>query len=945
MSGRIPGSYRPTAGVRYRQWLGRWRLALRLARRDLRRHTGRAVLIAVMVALPVAAGSFLVTALESNKPYGPADAEAELGPGLQAKIEGVGGPIEQFPQGNGARWFWDPVGWSTRQGGEPATTRYADLEQDLERLLPDGDRLVRALKGQVRLDEGDGAAMSVAVQTDFTEPDVASRFPVLEGRLPRGGEIAVTEQHRDLGFDLGDTVEITLRDGTTTTATISGVAPRYIDQISPVLLPEPGPLTPPEEVASAGFDFPLWYVTGGGPVTWSDVQEINAAGAFVTSRDVLLDPPPVPGDDSSSWSVSWNSAAVVVALVVVGLLEAVWLIGPAFAVGARRDTRSLALLAVNGAAAPTLRAVMLARGLLTGAAGSVVGVGLGIAAAAVLVQAIPDRLPALRLPEASLAVVLLVGVLLAVAAAWPPARRAARADVVTVLTGRRPEVSTPRWPTVVGAVAAVGGVVLAVVAGAQEWVVGLAAGIVVADLGLILACGGIVALLGRVAHRLPWTWRFALRDAARYRARTVPAIAAVLVAMAGASAALTYLDAEEVVMELPQYQPWASTGTVALTPGYGRVFSTDESERLQEVVDGTLPDAGPVLTVPVAVGPAGAAADTDGDTVGDSAGDSAGDDEAAARRGLVDVTVRPVDAASDDHLFVNLDRWPGPVVTDGSDRELLHALGIPEDDLDDVAEALADGRLPLPSAYVDEDGNAHVSVSPALSDVAPRSDVVLPAAVVGGLEDRLSNFPILPEAVLDELGAESATGAYLVENPAVPPEGQITLLRARVDAEIAGFDPDKALSLRVESGEHAEQYVSNLVGPFATPWSSGAQPVMGLAVALAAVFLALSGTWSAVALSAVDARPDLATLAAVGAAPSARRRVVAAQAATISVIGTVLGLVAGTLIGIGWTLLTGYPLAVPWYQLAALTVAVPLLAAVAAWTVTRSGVTLTRRRT
>ncbi|MEU4388691.1 FtsX-like permease family protein [Promicromonospora sp. NPDC023805] len=928
MSGHAPGGDRPAAGVRYRQTLGRWRLAFRLARRDLRRHTGRAVLLALMVALPVAAGSFLVTALESNERYAPAEVEAELGPGLQAKIEGIGGPVEQFWQPEDERWFWNPVGWNTYYEDDLVTTSYEELEQNIEGLLPDGDRLVRALKDQVRLEDGDDATMSVAVQTDFTEPDVAARIPVLEGRLPRTGEIAVTEHHRDLGFDLGDTVEVMLRDGTTTTATISGIAPRYISRISPVLLPEPGPLSPPEEVTSARFDFPLWYVTGHEPVTWSDVQNLNAVGAFVTSKDVLLDPPP-SAEGSGLGYISWDSVAVILALIVVGLLEAIWLIGPAFAVGARRDTRSLALLAVNGASAPTLRAVMLARGLLTGAAGSVVGLGLGIAAAAVLVQAIPDRLPALRLPGASLVIVLLVGVLVAVASAWPPARRAARADVVTVLAGRRPVVTTSRRPTIVGAAAAVGGVVLAVVAGTQNWAVGLAAGIVIADLGLILACGGIVALLGRVAHRLPWTWRFALRDAARYRARTVPAIAAVLVAMAGASAALTYLDAEEVVMELPQYEPWASTGTVALSPGYGRVFSKDESERLQEIVDGALPDAGPVLPVPMALAPA----------------DAAGDAGTGSRQGLIDLFVRPVGAAdSDDPLFADLGRWPGPVVTDGSDLDLLHALGIPEDHLDQVAEALADGRLPLPPSYVDKNGNARVSVRTVFSDASPRKEVVLPAVAVGGPEERLPNLPILPEALLDEIGAESATGAYLIENPAVPADEQVTLLQARADAALVGFDAARRLTVEVESGEHADSYVSNVMGPFATPWSGGAQPVMGLAIALAAVFLALVGTWSAVALSAVDARPDLATLAAVGAGPSARRRVVAAQAATISVIGSVLGLVVGTLIGVGWTLLTSLPLAVPWQQLAALAIAVPVLATVAAWTVTSTRVTPARRR-
>ncbi|WP_275003160.1 FtsX-like permease family protein [Promicromonospora iranensis] len=928
MNARIPGTDRPTAGLWSLQVVGRWRLALRLARRDLLRNAGRAVLIAVMVTLPVAAGSFVMTTLESNEPYAPADTEAELGPGLQAKIEGIGGPIEQFWQGDSPRWFWDAAGWTKYDTATAVSMPYQDLEQSIERHLPDDDQLVRALKGTVRLDDGEGAAMSVAVQTDFAEPDVAARFPVLQGHLPGDGEIAVTERHRDLGLELGDTVEVELADGTTTTATVSGVVPRTIDMISPVLLPESGPLTPPQEVTSGGFDYPLWYVVGDAPVTWSDVQDINAAGAFVTSRAVLLDPP-APADTGSTWSgyVDWAALSVIVALVVVGLLEAVWLIGPAFAVGARRDTRSLALLAVNGAPAPALRAVMLARGLLTGAAGSLAGVALGVAATAVLAQVIPDRLPALRLPVGPLAVILVVGVLLAILSAWPPARRAARADVVTVLAGRRPEVSTPRWPTVVGASAAVGGVVLAVVAGAQHWAVGLSAGIVVADLGLILACGGIVALLGRVARRLPWTWRFALRDAARYRARTVPAVAAVLVAMAGATAGLTYFDAEKVVVEEASwYRPWASTGTVAVTQGYGHVFAEDESERLQDLVDEALPDAGPLLTLPVAVVPASA------------------DNDSAPRRELLDLAVLPVDPAGlDVSLSANYDRWPGPVVTDGSDRRLLHALGIPEEHLDDVATALADGRLPLPSSHVDADGNATVTVRAYLDD-RPVEDRVLPAAVVGTPGEPIPNLPILPEALLDELGAEPAVGAYLVENPTVPTSEQEALLQTRVDAELVGFASDRALDVRVEAGRQPGQGTDSLLGTLSTPWSGDARPVVGLAIALAAVFLALAGTWSAVALSAVDARPDLATLAAVGAAPSARRRVVAAQAATISVIGSVLGLVAGVAVGIGWTLLSGYPVAVPLLQVTALTVVVPVLATIAAWTVTRSRLTLTRRR-
>ncbi|MFD6445026.1 FtsX-like permease family protein [Promicromonospora sp. NPDC060204] len=910
---------------------GHRRLALRLALRDVRQYRGRAALIAVMVALPVAAGTFVLTTLESNKPYGPEQVQTELGPGLQAKIEGIGGPIDQYEQRDIGFWFWNPVGWNPYYEGELDAVPYPSLEQDLEGILPAGDELVRALNDEVRLSAGTDAAMSVALQTDFTDADVAARFTVLEGRLPRDGEVAVTEEHRDLGFDLGDTVEVTTSDGSTVTATISGVTSRYVDMISPVLLPSSGPLDPPDEVVAANFDYPLWYVTGDAPVTWSDVQKMNSAGAFVTSRDVLLDPPPQPTVQPWYRYFSWESVSVIAALVVVGLLEAIWLIGPAFAVGARRDTRSLALLAVNGAPASALRDVLLARGLLTGAVGSVVGVGLGIAGAALLAGLLPDRIPALRLPGVALAVVLVVGVLLAVAAAWLPARRAARADVAAVLSGRRPGAAPARWPTAVGAIAAVGGVTLAVVAGSQRWVVGLSAGIVVADLGLVLACGGIVALIGRAAHRMPWAGRYALRDAARHRARTVPAIAAVLVAVAGASATLTFFEAEQTAIqpETMEYRPWAATGTVALTrgPNTWQVFAEDDSARVSALVEDVLPDAGPLMVLPVAVG----------------------SPEDGTRRSALELSVSQAERMSGPWApaIRAASDWGGAVVADGSDLALLSALGIPDELLGDVVGALTDGRLPLPPSYVHEDGTAEVTLVRLEGTGDPVMEhATLPAAPVGTDGQHIPNLPILPESLLDELDAEPAVGGYLASNPTVPTDRQVALLQSRAEAELVGFDTEQSVQVLVEPGEYGDSAFAapGLVSALTAPWSFQSRSVIGLALALAAGVLALAGTWSAVALSAVEARPDLATLAAVGATPSARRKVVAAQAATIAVIGSALGLLAGVAIGVGWTLLSSYPVDVPWLSLGALAVGIPVLAVAAAWTVTRAQAGPPRRR-
>ena len=62
--------------------------------------------------------------------------------------------------------------------------------------------------------------------------------------------------------------------------------------------------------------------------------------------------------------------------------------------------------------------------------------------------------------------------------------------------------------------------------------------------------------------------------------------------------------------------------------------------------------------------------------------------------------------------------------------------------------------------------------------------------------------------------------------------------------------------------------------------------------------LMLGGTLTATFLALSDARPDLATLSAVGAAPRTRRRVAAAYALVIGFVGAILGAAVGFIPGI-----------------------------------------------
>jgi putative ABC transport system permease protein len=132
-------------------------------------------------------------------------------------------------------------------------------------------------------------------------------------------------------------------------------------------------------------------------------------------------------------------------------------------------------------------------------------------------------------------------------------------------------------------------------------------------------------------------------------------------------------------------------------------------------------------------------------------------------------------------------------------------------------------------------------------------------------------------------------------------------------------------------------------------------PLLGLAII--GGLAVLVGTLTATGLALADSRPDLATLAAVGARPRTRRVMAAAQALVIGLVGAVTGVLVGLVPGIavtwpltsnqsgssGSALTHGPIIAVPWLLLVAVGVAVPVIAAVFAGTVVRSRLPLTRR--
>jgi predicted lysophospholipase L1 biosynthesis ABC-type transport system permease subunit len=110
--------------------------------------------------------------------------------------------------------------------------------------------------------------------------------------------------------------------------------------------------------------------------------------------------------------------------------------------------------------------------------------------------------------------------------------------------------------------------------------------------------------------------------------------------------------------------------------------------------------------------------------------------------------------------------------------------------------------------------------------------------------------------------------------------------------------------------------------------------------------LVLGASTVALGLARFERRPDDATLSAVGGTPGLRRRIGFWQGLIIAGFGTIAGAAAGVLPPIGFAIQSRGDLLVadmPWFVLAALAFALPLLIAAVSWLIPPRTPELTRR--
>jgi putative ABC transport system permease protein len=241
------------------------------------------------------------------------------------------------------------------------------------------------------------------------------------------------------------------------------------------------------------------------------------------------------------------SATIVLVVEVLGLVFIGLVSVAGFSVMAQRRLRALGMLAAIGATERNLRLVMITGGLAVGVAGALAGAVLGFAAWFAYVPALQRAtghvVDAANLPWWAFATGAALAIATSVLASRRPAKMMARVPVVAALSGRPGAPKSAHRSAVPGVIAFAVSVACLAFTGGLAGVTGqghagqlhallLLAGLVAVIAGIVLLAPlAIIVLAACAGPRMPVAIRIAVRDLARYRARSGAALAAVTFAV------------------------------------------------------------------------------------------------------------------------------------------------------------------------------------------------------------------------------------------------------------------------------------------------------------------------------------------------------------------------------------------------------------------------------
>lgn len=577
------------------------------------------------------------------------------------------------------------------------------------------------------------------------------------------------------------------------------------------------------------------------------------------------------------------------ALLVVSFAGAqlVLLVGAAFMVGAARQRRELALVAAAGATSRQVSRIVLAGGVLLGAVSAAAGVALGLltfATAGPLIERVADH----PLIDVSIPVWQLVGAAAAtlfvgLLAAVLPARAARQRPVRGALGGQRDQSRLDVIGVMMGGgLIAVGTAALLVSGNPEGRSVVLAAGGIALLLGVVACTPALVRAAGHLARVLPMPTRLALRHAARHRLRTAAAVAAVIAAVAGSVALALAGGArgEAIPTRLD-----ARTGQVLVPLDAAELLGRPGLERLKAALP-----ARAIVTLQTATA-------------------------VHANVSYRDLPGGPTDPTA---LVANEQR---DIAVGGAEVIRLvtgRTATAPELAALDRGDAVAFNDTLVTSGRVALSPGAQPPTTlPAVTAARQEYFTKLPGLVISPATAQRLGLDVRPRLVVVDT-THAPNGQELAEANEVLLQAQLT----------AAKPPGSPVTLQAASADKPTREVTT----------------MFYLLAAVSILVTLVASTVAVGLATTELRPDLATMAAVGATPRIRRRITVAQALLIVGVGAAFGLLSG--IGpaaayVSYSVELHWH--VPWLALLAIVLAPPVLAAVMAGGLARGELPLVRR--
>jgi putative ABC transport system permease protein len=579
-------------------------------------------------------------------------------------------------------------------------------------------------------------------------------------------------------------------------------------------------------------------------------------------------------------------AAITVGMLLIGLVS----VG-GFTVLAQRRLRSYAMLGAIGATDKNIRRVVRANGAVVGLVGAVLGFVLGLAAWLAYRPFVESSahhvIGAFQLPWLVIAIAMVLAVVATFLAASRPARAVTRIAVVTALAGRpAPPKKVRRWAVPVGLVFLVIAFLLlgksAASVGQQSGGLPLVLGFVAMTVPLILLAPLSLSILARLGRRSPISVRLALRDLARYRARSGSALGAislgvmiaVIICVASAARYANVLDYAGPNLDSNQLIVYTSNGPYG--PG------------------------GPGNSG----GPAGPS-QSQIRSMGTSA------QHMAAALGATSMVQLESTSATLQHAAGGRN-WSGPLYV--ATPQLLRTFGIRASTVNPGTDVLTmRPGLATMSKMQLVYGNYFGGGSNPDSCPCPASDCL--ANPVMQTANALPPGTSAPNTVITEhavraLHLTPATAGWLIQMPNPPTAAQIH--NARLTAAAVN------MSIETRSSVPSLGEIINTTTLF------------GILLALG--ILAMS-----VGLIRSETARDLRTLTATGAGATTRRNLTAATAGALALLGAVLGTAAAYIAAFAWfrdSSLNGGAAAltsVPAANLLVILVGMPLVATIGAW--------------